>query len=119
MGGRGPKLRAGFTDHVDTQIFARFAHSVIARSPTTKQSHWWDRHLAGHLLPRTSIMGPVWIPGGTSRETRDCLSLNDGQDAPPTKEGIASGLWPRNDSRILFQVNNPERLFLSTWYNGC
>ena len=38
MGGRGLELRAGFADHVDTQIFVRFAHSVIARSEATKQS---------------------------------------------------------------------------------
>jgi len=68
----------------------RISHAIIARSEIPrsagKQSHRWDRHLAGHSSPRTPIRGPVWIPGGTSRETRD----------RPTEEGIASGLRPRN-----------------------
>ena len=45
-----------------------------------------EHGIAGHSSPRTPIRGPVWIPGGQA----SCLSLNDGQDARPTEEGIAS-----------------------------
>jgi hypothetical protein len=40
-------------------------------------------------------------------------------DARPTEEEIALGLRYCNDSHILFLANSSERLFLSTWYNGC
>ena len=45
-----------------------------------------------------SFVTPDSDPGSSLfRVSRDCLSLNDGQDARPTEEGIAPGERPRSD----------------------
>jgi hypothetical protein len=100
-----------------------------------------ERGIAGHLSPRTAIRGPgndgqgrpplpnrrhrrpcrCWIPGGTSRETRDCLLLGTGKMPVPTagRPSLQRLLRParrgtRNDSLYSARLNaSPHQLFFA------
>ena len=72
---------------------AHTSHNVIARSKTTKQSHWWDRPARNTGLP--VIRHPGLRSGVQSRFLAYAGMTTGGTPIPPA---IAAGLRPRNDS---------------------